>query len=551
MDDDEYDDADWDSDTGDDDDQGVGNVVKPAEKKKALYEILTEDDIAAKQLACIKNVQDVALAPTYAIRKLLKCYHWDASRLLADWFDKGANSVYTKAHLPPPQEDDLQPFEEREGQCSVCFTETTLFCIPLCHHGLCETCWQGYLQMRVRERHKFIRCPGVTSESAKSKVCTNDVDEITVLKLGHIEEDPELLGIYKKSLVQAFVTEHPGAKWCPHPDCGHIVVCDPENLSDLKAWGLPVQCVCGNSFCLLCQRAPHLPASCDMMEQWTGLYGGSIDEEIAKVSTVKCPNCSAFVWRSSGCPNMHCAPPGGCGKSFCYDCGKLLLDGSHQCNRYIEDTSREKSAQLVFKFEFYRKRFESHREAERLEKTLSGTFEETRLKALCLLSGDDANANDAYYAIPSSEVKTTLQNAFQQLLAARVVLQNSYIFGYFREEKAPQIPKYIFEDRQHQLEIAVRNLATLLESENNEFDISLTSATNLYEKTDPKVVRAGYQATPDQFVPGQNVVATKPFVAQCKSAEEILSQWFKLKEAIVYLANWKSTIENLIDDDSF
>ena len=26
---------------------------------------------------------------------------------------------------------------------------------------------------------------------------------------------------------------------------------------------------------------------------------------------------------------MHCAPPGGCGNAFCYDCGGTLNPGEH------------------------------------------------------------------------------------------------------------------------------------------------------------------------------------------------------------------------------
>ena len=40
------------------------------------------------------------------------------------------------------------------------------------------------------------------------------------------------------------------------------------------------------------------------------------------LNTKICPFCKKHVERSMGCNYMHCAPPGGCGKAFCYVCSK-------------------------------------------------------------------------------------------------------------------------------------------------------------------------------------------------------------------------------------
>ena len=54
-----------------------------------------------------------------------------------------------------------------------------------------------------------------------------------------------------------------------------------------------------------------------------------------QLSTVKCPFCGMFIYRSSGCPHMHCQKPAGCDKHFCYDCGgKYDASGHHTC-KYV------------------------------------------------------------------------------------------------------------------------------------------------------------------------------------------------------------------------
>ena len=40
------------------------------------------------------------------------------------------------------------------------------------------------------------------------------------------------------------------------------------------------------------------------------------------VNTKTCPFCRKAVERSDGCNYMHCKPPGGCNKAFCYVCSQ-------------------------------------------------------------------------------------------------------------------------------------------------------------------------------------------------------------------------------------
>ena len=74
----------------------------------------------------------------------------------------------------------------------------------------------------------------------------------------------------------------------------------------------------------------------------TGTFVHSL--AFVQLSTVKCPFCGMFIYRSSGCPHMHCQKPAGCDKHFCYDCGGKYDAGGHHTCKYVSTPSTPAAA---------------------------------------------------------------------------------------------------------------------------------------------------------------------------------------------------------------
>lgn len=105
-------------------------------------------------------------------------------------------------------------------------------------------------------------------------------------------------------------------KFCPGVDCNKCI-CSKE--STLKE----VTCDCKTRFCFKCREKVHRPSDCFEARKWKDIV--EKEEANAKwlsLNTKICPWCHKNVERSTGCNFMMCAPPGGCGKSFCYVCSR-------------------------------------------------------------------------------------------------------------------------------------------------------------------------------------------------------------------------------------
>ena len=87
--------------------------------------------------------------------------------------------------------------------------------------------------------------------------------------------------------VRLWVQKHPGATWCPSPDC-------PWAVSAAHGHGADdvVTCGAGHKFCFACQREPHKPSSCDEVRKWSSsdaTEGATASWIVA--NTKQCPKC--------------------------------------------------------------------------------------------------------------------------------------------------------------------------------------------------------------------------------------------------------------------
>ena len=155
-------------------------------------------------------------------------------------FEIGAN--------PVPSGDD-------EVLCPVCFCDyppSEFIFLEDCGHGLCETCYTGYLTSKAGDGVESVLtvCP--------EQKCNMIVPERLFAQL----LEPQLYQRYKDFLLKSFVDLSKQAKWCPGRDCGQCVEYKGGNPID-------VQCdKCFKTFCFACAKDAHMPMDCDGLQVW-------------------------------------------------------------------------------------------------------------------------------------------------------------------------------------------------------------------------------------------------------------------------------------------
>lgn len=110
--------------------------------------------------------------------------------------------------------------------------ETDTITTLSCGHGQCKECWDEYLKIKVKERCKSIKCPGMG--------CGLVLDENIIKQL----LDSSLLPIFNETLARSFVEKNPNCIWCPTPDCGYAVLLNEKDMDKNEM----VLCYCGNCF---------------------------------------------------------------------------------------------------------------------------------------------------------------------------------------------------------------------------------------------------------------------------------------------------------------
>jgi ariadne-1 len=146
---------------------------------------------------------------------------------------------------------------------------------------------------------------------------------------------------YAKLVLHTFVDDNEYLKWCPAPNCEHVVECHIPS-SSFNQIVPSVQCNCGNRFCYSCSLPDHLPAPCFLVKRW--LQKCKDDSETANwisANTKECSKCQATIEKNGGCNHMTCKK---CKHEFCWVClGPWTEHGTqwYNCNRYEEKSGSE------------------------------------------------------------------------------------------------------------------------------------------------------------------------------------------------------------------
>lgn len=265
--------------------------------------------------------------------------------------------------------------------------------------------------------------------------------------------DPAARLLYQRLITNSFVDTNKQLRWCPTPNCMHVIQVKCSRLKNVK-------CICSNEICFCCGNEDHTPIECQLLKAWNLKAAGFNDEKVDG-QTVKwlithtkdCPKCNASIEKSGGCNHMTCKKTS-CKYEFCWVClGPWKSHGGnyYSCNKYDEKkvaNSKNQTRLLLERYYFYWNRFSSHLESLQLENKIKNKI--------------GLYINDIIEKFKVTPIETQfLYEAFDVLRRCRRTLMYTYVFSFYCQENS-QVQ--IFMANQNDLQIQVEHLSECLEN---------------------------------------------------------------------------------------
>jgi len=239
------------------------------------------------------------LSSKYLTRVLLTNEEW-MSRLM------GAQEEEKKSSQEDAQYQAEWEKKKASGgtvECLICFDDVPVksMVFASCKHNFCVTCWNGYLETRVKDGDVLkLNCPAPKCRRAVER------QEIKA------RLNSEMWEKFNKFYTQAQLSLNPNTRWCPTPDCETVMIGSKEQarLSCPK---------CQHEICFRCNHDWHT-GTCERAAR--GLVGLAADRATfaayAMVANIKpCPQCRAPIAKDDGCNHMTCQR---CHYEFCWMC---------------------------------------------------------------------------------------------------------------------------------------------------------------------------------------------------------------------------------------
>jgi hypothetical protein len=204
--------------------------------------------------------------------------------------------------------------EDKEGD--VLFKPRNCWTSEACDNvSICTDCLKTYVWDKIQSRSFPITCP---NQKCGQEIIPDDLQHLLT---------PEQMAVYYKYSFEHMISTQGNGKTkflqCPTPDCKFIV-----NYDELNDDNCHFRCeLCREHYCLKCKVPFHFGKTCIGFQKFKKLEGGGMKVEDAlffqyvdNQHIQRCPSCSRFVERRSGCSSISCL----CGANFCYGCGKTM-----------------------------------------------------------------------------------------------------------------------------------------------------------------------------------------------------------------------------------
>ncbi|VAI74594.1 probable E3 ubiquitin-protein ligase ARI8 isoform X2 [Triticum urartu] len=396
--------------------EGSDEAVSTREQR---YIVLSEKDISERQEEDISEVSALLLIPREEASVLLHHYKWDISKVNDEWFsdeDKVRGIVGLLMN-------GTDIHNSRKLTCGICFEgySSDMMSSAGCAHFYCHECWEGYISAAVSQG------PGCLSLRCPDPSCSAIVLQGMINKLGKHEDKEK----YARFALRAYVESRKKTKWCPAPDC----TCAVEFVSDVN---YDVSCNCTFRFCWNCTEEAHRPVNCETVSKWI-LKNSAESENMNWIlaNSKPCPKCQRPIEKNQGCMHMTCTPP--CKFEFCWLCLGSWVEhgertgGFYACNRYESakkegvydeaEARRERAKHSLERYMHYYERWASNQTSR--QKAISD-LQKAEKEQLAKLTD--------IYGIPETQLKFIIE-AWSQIIECRRVLQWTYAYGYYLEDK--------------------------------------------------------------------------------------------------------------------
>ena len=204
----------------------------------------------------------------------------------------------------------IDPVAEGGVECGICCDSFALTDSVPCEgdemHWFCKPCFRGYVTVTGTKGAgaSQVKCPAckalVGTDHVKGCLSKWEVDDLEARAL---ERDA---AVAMRSDVVCALECVCGAR-------GVVLKGDEPADGILQCPGLPGK-TCTRSYCIKCQGTAHPGRPCEATGE---------EEDVLRAlgsDTKRCPGCGQGITKLEGCNHVLCAPPGGCGKSFCFIC---------------------------------------------------------------------------------------------------------------------------------------------------------------------------------------------------------------------------------------
>lgn len=467
------------------------------------YRGLCAQDLQEAKDQMLVETADMLRVPLFTAEGLLRNHEWSKESLIEAWMEDPV-AACEKAGVTLPENHTTGNVELEEKTnlaiksnygasevCSICEDQIVYEDVPLslsCNHEFCRSCWESYLNVKIKEgKAHNIQCPAFD--------CSALVPVETIESL----VSREMARRYLQFDIKAFVESNPTLKWCPSPGCGRAVRLPSNMLPSLnvsveasslgETEPMTVDCGSGHFFCWHCLKEAHLPCTCELWSRWME----KIAEMLPKIPTTEdlsecpeteavantlwlvtnsksCPNCKSPIQKNEGCNHMKCTK---CKHEFCWVCleqwkkHSSATGGYFRCNRFeIVQKVESESAKIVTEintkndeitqlncFLHYYSRFKNHENSYKFEEPLLSTAKD-KMSALAVAAMETAatsveNADTSF-----------IEDAVHGLLNSRRVLRASYAYGFFLTGNKDK--RVIFESMQTEVEEATETLSQMV-----------------------------------------------------------------------------------------
>ena len=418
------------------------------------YEFLMIDEIKKERDAKIEEFKEFSSLPTSQTELVLMNYNWNIELLMNDWFDK-TSKIKENSGIAQSKESEkkIKEYFKRNkiapNSCLICYTEIEPNDrINLdCQHPFCSDCFTCYLRQRATDQLTLlsIHCPLIGC----NYVVTHNIFEQC------LKNDKDSFKIYQKCLIRNFTESNSDIKFCPNPKCDVIVKLPGHGMIEIK-------CQCGLTFCFKCLRGTHRPCDCEMIQIWE--EKSKSEGENTKwllVNTKQCPNCHKYIEKNQGCNHMTCRKEaGGCGYEFCWIClGEWAPHGSswYKCVKYnptdVDKQKEKMRLDVKYELEKYANYYDSYSQEQK-------SLEFANILKDKIKKYKDALEKEKHQ--PHLELKF-LDEALQTVIDCHTILKNTYIFGYYMNEKTNKSASSLYIHHQEMLRVDADRLHELLE----------------------------------------------------------------------------------------